>query len=84
MVRAPDRGGGGAGGIPLLVLIVMIEPGMVLPDGVVPTTDPLDEKLLTGVGRSATWNPASRKRFRAASKLRPVTLGTVLPAPPST
>ena len=76
--------GGGAGGIPLLVLIVMIEPGMVLPVGVVPTTAPLDEKLLIGVGRSLTWKPASRSRFRAASKLRPVMLGTVLPGPPST
>ena len=38
-------GGGtytGAGAIPLLVLIVMIEPGMVLPLGVVPTMVPFD------------------------------------------
>jgi hypothetical protein len=33
----------GAGAIPLLVLIAMIEPGMVRPFGVVPTTAPLDE-----------------------------------------
>ena len=46
----PDRGRSeesvgytGAGAIPLLVLIVMIEPGIVRPFGVVPTTAPLDE-----------------------------------------
>lgn len=33
----------GAGSIPLLVLIVMIDPGMVLPFGVVPTTVPFIE-----------------------------------------
>lgn len=39
-------GGGtytGAGAMPLLVLMVMIDPGMVLPFGVVPTTAPLAE-----------------------------------------
>lgn len=39
-------GGGwytGAGAMPLLVLIVMIDPGIVLPRGVVPTTVPLLE-----------------------------------------
>lgn len=30
--------GGGAGGIPLLNRMVMMEPGMVVPDGLVPTT----------------------------------------------
>ena len=35
-------GGGGAGAIPLLVLIVMIDPGMVLPFGVVPTIVPVE------------------------------------------
>lgn len=42
-------GGGGAGAMPLLIWMVMIEPGIVWPDGDVPTTVPLDEPLLTGV-----------------------------------
>jgi hypothetical protein len=42
---APGGGGWytGAGAIPLLVLIVMIDPGIVVPLGVVPTTAPFDE-----------------------------------------
>jgi len=61
---APGGGGGGApggggwytgaGAIPLLVLIVMIEPGMVFPLGVVPTTTPFAEELFTAVGAAAT------------------------------
>ena len=70
--------------MPLLVLIVTIEPGMVLPFGVVPATAPFERKLLTGVGRSGTWNPASRTRLIAASSFSPVTLGTSLPAAPLT
>ncbi|SHY96364.1 Uncharacterised protein [Mycobacteroides abscessus subsp. abscessus] len=30
--------GGGAGGMPLLIRMVITEPGMVVPDGLVPTT----------------------------------------------
>lgn len=40
-------GGGGGGGMPLLSWIVMIEPGMVCPLGVVPTTVPDRAPLLT-------------------------------------
>ncbi|EUA24691.1 putative bifunctional membrane-associated penicillin-binding protein [Mycobacterium xenopi 3993] len=46
----PFSGGGGAGGIPLLVWMVMTEPGMVCPLGEVPTTSPYFALLLTGVG----------------------------------
>lgn len=53
---APGAGGWytGAGAIPLLVLIVTIEPGMVFPLGVVPTTTPFAEVLFTAVGSGAT------------------------------
>ena len=34
----PTGGGGGGGAMPLLVWMVMIDPGMVCPDGEVPTT----------------------------------------------
>ena len=37
---APGGGGGGGGGMPLLIWMVMIEPGTVCPDGDVPTTVP--------------------------------------------
>ena len=40
-------GGGGAGAMPLLSWIVTIEPGMVWPLGLVPTTVPDLEPLLT-------------------------------------
>jgi len=46
---APSGGGGGAGGMPLLIWIVTIEPGMVWPLGVVPTTSPYLAELLTEV-----------------------------------
>ena len=36
----PSGGGGGGGAMPLLIWIVMIEPGMVCPLGDVPTTAP--------------------------------------------
>ena len=42
--------GGGAGAIPLLVLIVMIEPRSAEPVGVVPMIDPAAAVLLIGVG----------------------------------
>jgi hypothetical protein len=50
-------GGGlytGTGAIPLLVLMVMIEPGMVEPLGVVPRTVPFADELFTAVGSAAT------------------------------
>lgn len=80
-------GGGtytGAGAIPLLVLIVMMDPGIVLPVGVVPTTAPFLAWLLIGVGLSDTRNPASCRRFRAASTVMPATPGTTPPGPPLT
>ena len=46
----PAGGGGGAGGMPLLVRMVMIEPGMVCPVGDVPTTAPRGEPEFTSVG----------------------------------
>ena len=81
---APGGGGGGAGGMPLLVWIVMIEPGTVWPDGDVPTTAPVGAVLLTGVDWSATWKPASFSRCRAMSWVMPATLGTFEPGAPST
>ena len=51
--------------MPLLIWIVMIEPGTVCPLGDVPTTAPYDALLLTGVAWSATWKPASLSRWRA-------------------
>ena len=47
--RAPGGGGGGAGGMPLEIWIVMMEPGTVWPLGDVPTTEPYDAPLFTGV-----------------------------------
>ena len=58
----PSGGGGGAGGMPLLVWMVMTAPGIVWPLGVVPTTSPYFALLLTDAGWSATWKPASFKR----------------------
>jgi hypothetical protein len=55
---APGGGDGGGGGTPLLIWIVMIEPGTVCPLGDVPTTVPGGVALLTGLACSATWNPA--------------------------
>src|SRR6202022_2563906 len=81
---APGGGGGGGGGMPLLVLIMITAPGTVWPLGVVPTTVPGDAVLLTGVGWSATPNPASLSRCLAVSTLSPDTLGTLDPGPPST
>lgn len=46
--------GGGAGAIPVLVLIVMMERGNAWPVGLVPTTEPFDAALFTGVGASET------------------------------
>jgi hypothetical protein len=46
---APGGGGGSGGAIPLLIWMVMIEPGTVWPAGEVPTTAPAGEELLTGV-----------------------------------
>ena len=46
---APSGGGGGGGGTPLLIWMVMIEPGTVCPAGDVPTTVPYDEELFTGL-----------------------------------
>src|SRR5271156_7246825 len=80
----PSGGGGGAGGMPLLVWIVMTAPGIVWPLGVVPTTSPYFALLLIDCGWSATWNPTSFRRCRAASTSRPATLGTLDPGPPST
>lgn len=40
MGGAPGGGGGGGGGMPLLIWMVMIEPGTVCPLGDVPTTVP--------------------------------------------
>ncbi len=48
--HAPAGGGGGGGGMPLLIWMVMIEPGTVCPVGEVPTTVPAGEVLLTGCG----------------------------------
>src|ERR1700739_4998129 len=64
---APSGGGGGAGGTPLLIWIVIIEPGIVWPLGVVPTTSPYLALLLTELVWSETWKPASLRRWRAAS-----------------
>ena len=60
--RSTGGGGGGAGAIPLLMLIVMIDPGKVWPLGEVPTTVPYEDELFTDVGWSATWKPASLRR----------------------
>ena len=68
-------GGGGAGEMPLLVLIVTMVPGSTAPVGVVPTTVPFAEALLICADCAATSNPASRMRFLAASRFRPTTLG---------
>lgn len=70
--------------MPLLTWIVTIDPGMVWPLGFVPTTVPDRELLFTDAVPSATWNPASLMRCRAASTVRPDTLGTFEPGPPST
>jgi hypothetical protein len=70
--------------MPLLTWIVMVEPGTVSPDGEVPTTDPADDPLLTGVVCSATWKPASFSRCLARPSLMPATLGTRDPGAPST
>ena len=43
-------GGGGAGAIPLLMLIVMMDPGKVWPLGDVPATVPYEAELFTDVG----------------------------------
>lgn len=40
----------GAGGIPLLVLMVIVAPGNACPEGEVPTMTPLAAPLATGVG----------------------------------
>ena len=45
----PMGGGGGAGAMPLLTWIVMIDPGTVWPAGEVPTTVPSRKSLLTGL-----------------------------------
>ena len=68
----------------MLVLIVMTEPGRTWPLGVVPTTEPSFAVLLTGVGCSATPNPASLMRLMAAARLRPTTLGMAIAGAPST
>ena len=81
---APSGAGGGAGGIPLLTWIVMIDPGIVWPLGVVPTTSPDFALLLTELLWSATWKPASLRRERAASTSSPATLGTREAGEPST
>ncbi len=81
---APGGGGGGGGGMPLEIWIVMIDPGTVWPDGDVPTTAPYGAVLFTGVDSLATWNPASRSRWRALLSFRPETLGTFEPGAPST
>ena len=60
--RPPSGGGGGGGGMPLLTWIVTIEPGIVWPVGEVPTTSPYLAVLLTELGWSATWKPASLRR----------------------
>jgi len=70
--------------MPLLTWIVMIDPGIVWPLGVVPTTSPSLALLLTELVWSATWNPASLMRWRAASTSRPATLGTREAGDPST
>jgi hypothetical protein len=62
--------------MPLLVWIVITAPGIVWPFGAVPTTSPYFALLLTEAGCSATWNPASFKRWRASLMSRPATLGT--------
>jgi hypothetical protein len=51
--------------------MVIVEPGMAWPVGVVPTTTPLAAQLGIGVGWSATWNPAAVIRLFAASRFRP-------------
>ena len=61
-IGRPSGGGGGGGGMPLLIWIVMIEPGIVWPLGVVPTTSPSFALLLTELVWSATWKPASFSR----------------------
>ena len=70
--------------MPLLIWMVMIEPGTVCPVGEVPTTAPYGAVLLTGVAWSATWKPASLSRCRAVSWFMPETLGTREPGAPST
>ena len=70
--------------MPLLIWMVMIEPGTVCPLGDVPTTVPYDEALLTVLAWSATWKPASLSRCRARSWVMPETLGTFEPGAPST
>jgi hypothetical protein len=70
--------------MPLEIWIVMIDPGTVCPLGDVPTTDPYDAVLFTGVDALATWKPASRSRDRAVLSLMPETLGTLEPGAPST
>ena len=77
-------GGGGGGRYPVLVLMVMTAPGWTCPAGVVPTTASLEAALLIGAGSSATWNPASLRRFLAASSLRPETSGMATGGAPLT
>ena len=59
-------------------------PGMICPLGLVPTTVPAGDVLLTLLTSSATWNPEARNSSRAVSWLRPATLGTRAPGAPST
>src|SRR6185437_9990278 len=84
MPGMPSGSGGGGGGIPLLIWIVMIDPGIVWPLGDVPTTSPSFATLLIEAVWSATWKPASFRRWRAWSTSRPATLGTREPGEPST
>ena len=75
----PSGGGGGAGGMPLLVWIVMIEPGIVWPFGCGSDHLAVLRAAVDERGWSATWKPASFRRCRAASGVRPATLGTLDP-----
>ncbi len=70
--------------MPLLIWMVMTDPGIVWPLGDVPTTSPNFALLLTALVWSATWKPASLMRWRAASTSRPVTAGTRDAGEPST
>ncbi len=71
--------------MPLLIWIVMIEPGTVWPDGDVPTTVPYDEALLTGVGLVGDLEAGVLAAAAAPGPGScPTTLGTLEPGAPST
>jgi len=64
---APGGGGGGGGGMPLEIWIVMIEPGTVVPVGGRPDHRAVRCGAVHRVAWSATWKPASFRRWRAVS-----------------